>query len=215
MRAAWRAGDVGAGSLHLALGRTPTSYARPVDGGQQDYRDLYWRLYLLLEPGWAGGGGYKLSRAQILATPQWAQAMIAPVWSGAGSSRNYLLLDPFSGTDPTGRLVTRSYGDANLRALGQVRSVTPLFESTRIGRWQCVEAHARLNDPGQTNGLFELWVDGRLEAARSGLNWVGAYAAYGINAVFVENYWNGGSPRTQSRIIDQFVVSIARVGCLE
>ena len=49
--------------------------------------------------------------------------------------------------------------------------------------------------------------------ARSGLNWVGSYAAYGINAVFIENYWNAGSPVVQERYLDNFVVSRARIGC--
>ena len=61
--------------------------------------------------------------------------------------------------------------------------------------------------------MFELWVDGASQARRTGLNWVGAFAAYGINAVFVENYWNLGSPQAQERYIDNFVVSTQPIGC--
>ncbi len=51
-----------------------------------------------------------------------------------------------------------------------------------------------------------------LEVEETGLNWLGSYSAYGINAVFVENYWNAGSPVQQSRFIDDFVVSTQRIG---
>jgi hypothetical protein len=77
-----------------------------------------------------------------------------------------------------------------------------------------VEVHVRLNDAGQTNGVFEYWLDGVLEARKATLNWVGAFAAYGINAVFVENYWNTGSPVAQERYFDNLVVSTQRIGCL-
>ena len=71
----------------------------------------------------------------------------------------------------------------------------------------------RLNDAGQSNGVFDLWINGTLEANRSGLNWVGAYSAFGINAVFFENYWNDGAPVEQTRYWDNIVVSTERIGC--
>jgi hypothetical protein len=71
----------------------------------------------------------------------------------------------------------------------------------------------RLNDPGQSNGIFEMWIDGKLEAQRTGLNWVGSYQEYGINAIMLENYWNAGSPVTQERYLDNLVVSTQPIGC--
>jgi hypothetical protein len=71
----------------------------------------------------------------------------------------------------------------------------------------------RLNDPGQSNGVFDLRINDQLEAQRAGLNWVGSYSDYGMNAVFVENYWNDGSPVTQDRFIDNFVISTRPIGC--
>lgn len=215
MRAHFAAGQVNAGSLHLAFGRTPSSYIRPVDAGTTNYREIYWRVYLRDQAGWQGGGGDKLSRAQSLASPNWAQAMAAQVWSGGQASNwNYLMIDPASGTDSAGTLRTTTYNDfANLRWLGAARSQTPIFDSSHVGQWYCVEAHARLNDAGQSNGTFDLWINGNPEAARSGLNWVGSFSAYGINAVYLENYWNNGSPVAQARDMDNFVVSTSRIGC--
>lgn len=204
------------GALHLAFGRTPQASFRPVDGGTERYREVYWRIYVRYPTTWQGGGGDKLSRATSFVSPSnWSQAMIAHVWSGADAPwSEFLYIDPASGTDAAGVVRTTAYNDfPNLRWLGAAQGATPLFASAQLGRWHCVEAHARLNDPGQSNGLFELWVNGALDATRDGLNWVGSYAEYGINAVLVENYWNAGSPVVQERYLDNFVVSTRRIGC--
>ncbi len=215
MRAHFNPGQVSAGALHLAFGRTPAPAFRPVDAGTADYREIYWRVYLRNQNGWTGGGGFKLSRATSFVSPNWAQAMIAHLWSGGASpSWDYLVLDPASGTDSAGNIKTTGYNDfANLRWLGARRGTTPIFDAAHVGQWYCIEAHVRLNDPGQLNGVFEFWIDGVQQAGASNLNWVGAYTGYGINAVFLENYWNGGSPAAQERFFDNFVVSTQRIGC--
>jgi hypothetical protein len=53
-------------------------------------------------------------------------------------------------------------------------------------------------------------VDGQVDATRSGLNWVGNYNVYGINAVFVGNYGNRVAPVAEERHLDNFIVSRAR-----
>lgn len=217
MRARWAIGQVGAGALHLAFGRTPQTYFRPVDAGTADYREIHWRMYVRNQPGWTGGGADKLSRAMIFASSTtWAQAMIAHVWSASAPNENYLLIDPASGTDASGNLVTTTYNDfGNLRWLGAARGTTPLFDASHVGQWFCVEARVKLNDSGQENGIFELFVDGMLEARRTGLNWVGSFSAYGINAVFFENYWNDGATQAQERYFDNLVVSTQPIGCVD
>ena len=118
-----------------------------------------------------------------------------------------------AGQDEAGRVRTTSYNDfAHFRWLGVAWSRTPIFDRMHVGTWYCIEAHARLNDPDRANGVFELWIDGRLEARLDGLNWQGAYGDYGINTVFLENYWNDGAPKPQERYFDNFVVSTERIG---
>ena len=216
MRVRFKKGQVDAGSLKLAFGKTPSAYMRAVDSGATQYRGLYWRVYLRNDSSWIGGGGDKLSRAQVLVSPSWAQAMGAPVWSGgpSGAGANYLVIDPYSGTDVAGALKTTTYNDfPHLRWLGSVRSRTPIFDQAHVGKWYCVEAHVRLNDPGESNGVFELWIDDWLEAQHTGLNWLGDFSGYGLNSVFFENYWNAGSPVEQTRYMDNIVVSTKRIGC--
>jgi hypothetical protein len=188
MRTRFAPGQVSAGSLKLAFGRTPGTYFRPVDAGTKDYREIYWRFYVRNAPGWTGGGGDKLTRLTIFAASDWSQAMIAHVWSGGAiANRDYLVLDPASGTDVNGTLKTSGYNDfPNLRWLGAVRANTPIFDAAHVGQ---------------------------LEATSASLNWIGSYAAYGLNAILLESYWNAGSPVQQERFLDDFVVSELPIGC--
>ena len=211
-----RAGQVSVGHLHLAIGKTPSPYFRPVDAGTERYREIYWRHLIKFQVGWVGAGGNKMSRAQVLVDRYWAQAATGPVWSGIMSEGEpYRLgLAPSSGTDAAGIVRTTEYNDfAHYRRLGVAWSRTPIFDRTHVGKWYCIEVHARLNDPGRTNGLFELWINGAPEARIDGLNWQGAYTEYGINTVFLENYWNDGAPQPQERYFDNFIVSTQRIGC--
>ncbi len=213
------AGQVDAGFLHLAFGKTPSPYFRTVDAGTAVYRDIYWRLYVRYPLGWIGGGGNKMSRAQSLVTTNFAQAMIAHVWSGSRPGDHVpvdrLGFDPASGIGWRGRLLTSSYNDfPNLTWLGASLSKTAIFDRTHTGRWYCIEARARLNDPGRSNGILELWIDDHPEARQTGLDWIGSFRGYGINAVYIENYWNDGAPQPQERYFDNFVVSTQRIGCL-
>jgi uncharacterized protein YjdB len=214
MRGRWhQAGQVSAGHLSLAFGRTPDPYFKPVDAGTANYREIYWRFYVRPQVGWQGGSAWKLTRIMSFANSNWAEAMVAYV-SGHFTDPQ-LDLDALSGTDAAGNLQTTKYNDdVNLRDLGLVKGITPLFGPNGGGQWYCVEAHTRLNDPGQSNGVHEFWVNGNLEARESGLNFLGSYSAYGINAMNVlENWDNDGAPQAQYRDFDNVVVSTQRIGC--
>ncbi len=207
MRARWQqAGQVSAGWMHVAFGRTPGSRFVPVDAGTRNYREIYWRFYIRNQPGWTGGGGHKISRAKIFAASDYSEAMQALVWSSY-SQPDYLVLDPVSYTDAAGTLT------GTARWLGSRRGPTPIFDAAHVGQWHCIEARVRLNDAGQSNGVFHLWLDGTTEVSRTDLNWVGAYDAYGINTVSLDNYWNDGVPQAQERYLDNLVVSTERIGC--
>ena len=217
MRTTFRAGREGAGWLHLAIGKTPQVRMRPVGDAEIVHRDVYWRFMVRNQDGWTGGGGHKLTRARGFASPDsWQQAFAGPLWAGnKDDTRDILVLDPVSGTDEEGNLLPYTAGNLGEgpRWLGIGRGMTRLFADSNVGPWYCVEAHLRLNDTGQSNGVFEFWIDGNPEARREGLNWVGAFNEYGINAISLDNYWNGGAPQDQERYLDNFVVSTARIGC--
>ncbi len=215
MRIQWAAGQQNGGSLHLALGKTPQSYFKAADAGTAIYRELYWRIYVKHQAGWTGGGGDKLTRAFVYASPTtWAQAAAGHVWSGMGSNENNLEIDPYRGTDAVGNMVTTGFNDfAHFTYLGADEGSIPMFDAAHVGNWYCVEAHMKLNDAGQSNGVFEVWVNGSRDASKTGLNWLGSFNTYGINALFFENFWNAGAAKAEARYFDNIVVSTARVGC--
>ncbi|MHC4394689.1 MAG: fibronectin type III domain-containing protein [Planctomycetota bacterium] len=213
MRVIFQSGEVSAGGFKLGFGRNPNGYMNKGIRNTEDFRDIYYRMYLKMEDGWVGSPG-KLSRAtSFSSSTDWSQAMIAHLWS----SGDYLLVDPVRCVDPATSLVKCiGYNDfAHMDWIGNQRGVTPIFDSLHDGIWYCVEAHVRLNDPGQANGIQEFWIDGNLEARRDGLDFVVSYTDYAINAIFFENYWNSGSPQVQERYFDNIVVSTQPIGSLE
>lgn len=214
MQVSFAQGQVNAGSLKLAFGKTPDKYMKPIDAGTEKFNEVYWRMYIRNDSGWTGGGGDKLSRAQSLASKDWAQAMMAAVWSGSGGDRDHLVIDPATGINNIGDLAATRYNDfANQKYLGMVKSSTPLFHTSNVGKWHCVEARVKLNEAGRNNGIFTLWINDKLEASKTDINWLGVYSEYGINAIFFENYWNDGSTKSQKRYIDRIVVSRSKIGC--
>ena len=201
-------GSQGTGNRKVFFGDYPT-------GGKVVRKDerfdaIYWRVYVKHQPGWTGGGEAKLSRATSLTSANWTQAMIAHVWSGPGDS---LTLDPASGVSGD-QIVTVKYNDfAHLRWLGNKPASTFKFSSAaEAGWWVCIESFAKLNTPGQKDGVNRLWIDGRLEVERKNLDWRGSYTDHAINAVFLESYWNQGSPARQTRWVDNFVISTQPIG---
>lgn len=220
MRASWTSGQVDAGSLKLALGLTPSGAGMPPPAGVDSttkFREIYYRVYLKSQANWVGqGSGHnsKFTRAISFVASNWSEAMIAHLWSNdTGGNNNYLLIDPASCV--TGSTVNCvGYNDSShIVYLGGASGTTPIFTSPNAGTWNCVEAHVKLNDAGQSNGIQEFWIDGHLEASKTNLNFIGSYSTYGINAVFFENYINGGASQAQSRYWDNLVVSTQRIGC--
>jgi hypothetical protein len=211
LRAKYQSGEVSAGGFKKSFGRTPSSYiGKHAAHPNEDFREIYWRFYLKMQAGWEGYPA-KVCRATIMAKADWSQAMIAHLWSGSNSP--YLVLDPASGVDVRGNLVTQGYNDfSHLKWLGIKRGVSAIFSAEESGRWRCIEAHVKLDDPGKNNGVFEFWVDGNLEARSTGLAWVKTWDDYGINCLFFANYWNNGSPKEQERYFDDLVIATERIG---
>jgi hypothetical protein len=207
MLCVYEKGQQGKGNRKVFFGDSPTG--KVVRKGEV-FQDVYWRIYVRHEPNWTGGSPAKMSRATSIVSPRWNQAMIAHVWGGAGE---VLTLDPASGVRG-GQVVTTKYNDFdNLHWLGNKPAAKfPISSAAEAGWWVCVESRARLNAPGQKDGLNQLWIDSRLEAERKNLDWRGSYNGHGINAVFLEAYWNQGSPVTQRRWYDNFIISAAPIG---
>lgn len=218
MRVRWQAGEVGAGGLSKSFGRTPSNYiGKHAAYPDSTFTEIYWRMDVRMQEGWQGGGPAKLSRALCLANANWATGAMAHVWSG-GTEDHFLGIDPASGIDVNGNLVSTKYNDfANLRWLGFKVGNIPLFDDAKSGQWFCVESHVKLNSIDLSDGIFEFWINDTFQAGSYNLNWHGDWNAnpnnYGINAIFFENYWNAGSPVDQERYFDNLVIATAPIGC--
>ena len=83
MRVKWQAGEVGAGSLSKSFGKTPDTYiGKNASRPGENFDEIYWRMDVKAQAGWIGGGPAKLSRALCLANSNWAEGMMAHLWSG-------------------------------------------------------------------------------------------------------------------------------------
>lgn len=189
-------GEVDVASLKLAFGRTPDPYIAPVDGGVNDYRAICYSFDVRVSEGFQSAPESKLTRAIVFGAPSWAEAAIAHLWPGPNP--DLLRFDPARGTDEAGNLLTTSYNDgANLTWLGS----SPVATSVYNGEWHKVEACIGLDE-----GTYEASIDGVREIDRRGLNWLGGFSDYGVNAVFMEQYWNNRAPAVQSIAIDNLTV---------
>ena len=232
------------GSLHVFFGAVPpgSSEFKSVAAPDEYLTEVYARFYFKCDERWDFGGADKLCRITSMQGSNYSQAMIAHIWSTGHRDSitrptgHYLALDPASGVDVFGgnaqslregganypatnaKLLTTKYNDfPNLSWTGGRRIPIPFFDVDHVGQWYCIEMHVKLNDPGQNNGLFEVWVDDILQVSLTTMNWIGAREVgpgkfYGINAFYLENYCNSGVIGNQVRYFDNLVISREKIG---
>jgi hypothetical protein len=87
------------------------------------------------------------------------------------------------------------------------------------GRWYTVEAHIRLNDANQTNGVFEQWIDGEKITERRNITYripingyFGTDFNHGINFLMLSNYINNPASQDQSSYYDDIKLSTSYIG---
>ena len=202
-----------AGWMVVSFGDSPIEVeGRPSYSQDDSFQEIYWRLRVKMEPGWPDIGPGSLSRAIAFADADWSEAAVARLRS-AGPD---VVLEGAPSTCVQGSEVacTGFEDTSGLEPLGPLVGETPLFSQPESGRWHCVEGRLLLNTPGQSDGVFEFWVDEELQGSREDLDLRGSWTEYAINAVVVENLWPGGAPAPLHRWIDDVVVSTEPIGCL-
>ena len=126
-----------------------------------------------------------------------------------------LLMFPFGNNVPD--LQTQNSATARLpQNQGNELAFTP-------GHWYYIEVHLKLNSPGQSNGVFELWMDdcgtlglgcngpGTLRASYTNRDDLrDSVSSHQIRQIWLENWANPGSTGTE--YYDQIKVSKFRVG---
>ncbi len=83
-------------------------------------------------------------------------------------------------------------------------------------RWYCIEQHAKLNQPGQADGILRGWVDGDLAFEKTDIRFR-SVDKLKIETVWI-NFYLGGTWNSQSEhhaYIDDVVISKSPIGLLE
>lgn len=212
MRAHYREGQEAAGFLSVSFGSSPINTSgRPSHADEQQFDDIYWRFRVKMESGWPDVGPHGLTRISAFADEDWGQAMVASVTSDGA---DVVLAGAASSCVQGDEVVCAGVDDDDsLQPIGSLTGTAEVFSSERAGQWQCVEAHVRLNTPGETDGVFEIWVDDESQGAREGIDWRGTWAAFGLNQLALENFWIGGAPADLDRWFDDLVIATERIGC--
>jgi hypothetical protein len=105
------------------------------------------------------------------------------------------------------------WGNPALEVRASGLGTTALYGSRAAGQWQCHEVHVRLDDPGQANGQYEVFVDGTLEVSLSDIVFFDAWADVGLNNVRFSSFWN--APAEFVHHVDDVVVARSPIGCSE
>lgn len=212
MRAHYREGQEGAGFLSVSFGANPiNTTGRPGQAPDELFDDIYWRFRVKMEDGWPDAGPHNLTQISAFAQSDWGQAMVASISS---KGDDVVLEASAASCVQEGQVECTGVDDMeSLQPLGNLVGSTPVFSSQRAGIWQCVEARVKLNTPGEVDGVFQLWVDGRLEAASDGIDWRGTWSDFGLNLLSLENLWVGGAPADLDRWFDDLVISTEPIGC--
>lgn len=205
-------GVEGAGWLSAAIGRNPAVYGdAPNTAAGVDFDSIHWRVRVKTQAGWPDAGFGHLTSASVFASESWTQAMVARLRS---EDDGVVLLGDAITCVEGGDIECAGYKDAgSQKRIDGLAGVTPIFSGDASDTWHCVEAHVALNTPGASDGVFEFWIDGKLENAAYDLDWRGTWGEFGINMVTLENLWPGGAPSDLDRSIDDFVISTMPIGC--
>lgn len=202
-------GQEGAGWMWRSFGRSPV---QQMSDPSTDFQEVWYRFYIKMAPGWTGNP-QKVTRTVGFYASDWSEFFMAHFWQDQNPTANGTSIDPVSCTSGSNPVCVGYNDFAHMTWLGYRNGVTAIYAPAEVGQWRCLEAHVKLNTAGQSNGVQEYWIDGVLQASRSDLNFRGSYTGYGINAIQLEGFWNGGAAATEDKYYDNFVISRQRVGC--
>ncbi|MCJ8503005.1 polysaccharide lyase [Desulfatitalea alkaliphila] len=128
------------------------------------------------------GAGYNLANGQ--SKPHtWAPYYMTI--SVDGSGRPFGQLTRADGLGGTGAL-WQNYWQNKGSAVSLVR-----------GQWNKVKYRLKLNDPGQNNGIFQLWVNDVLKCDYGDINFRGNYSTYGWNHLMMSMHANPSHSQNQ------------------
>ncbi len=177
--------------------------------------EIYFRYYLRLGDNWAPSTGGKLPGiAGTYKKAGWGGRRSTGIngWSARGLFRAPLPQNnPLSNKIPIGTYLYHanmagSYGDDIIWS----RNARGILKKNR---WYCIEQYIRLNDPQQSNGILQTWVDGRASYFADNLKFRST-SNLKIERIWLNVYHGGSTPAPQDLdlYIDNVVVAKKYIG---
>jgi hypothetical protein len=183
------------------------------------YHDLYIQLKLRYSEGYNfSAGNNKIMiigteddrRHDAICCNPWVASYITLLIGNSGSS-GFFTVEGNNKRAPTGQ-----WFGLNPNRAGY--SNTNRF-ATETGRWYTIEVHIRLNDPNQSNGMFEMWIDGVKVSEYSNvlyrIPWDGTAGSnfnYGVNFAMLSHYIDSGAPQAQDIYYDDIKINTQYIG---
>jgi hypothetical protein len=212
------------GARALRIGHDPAVFASGVadirfgqgpGGGlihapDEEFREIWVRFHLRTQPGWPDAGIAEAIDIMSLFGNSRAIALDATIYSPTQAQARPIAWSCIHNS----QLLCNGQGDwsnPNLEARQVGLGTSALYGSEAAGRWQCHEVHVRLDDPGQGNGEFEVFVDDALEVSLDGITFVDAWTGAALNTLRFSSFWN--APAALDHWVDDVVVSTAPIGC--
>ncbi len=180
--------------------------------------EIYFRYYLWFADDWllAADGGKLPGLAGTYGMAAWGDRP----WHGfkGWSLRGAYHMPPAGGHPARGRVMLGSYAyHAKADPLGQPLPWPgdALAALVAPGRWYCIEQRLQLNSPRREDGIFQVWLDGRLVLDRNDLRLRDAPDIH-IEEVWM-NFFHGGAsaaPADMHAYIDGVVIARRYIGPL-
>ncbi len=202
------AGWSGVAELRFGAGPPSNNVAQP--GTQFD--EVWVRFHTRVDDGWPVAGPGDLVELEGVDS-EWATTFMSRVtaaqfepqlWSAADSciGYDYIFCDGFEDWFDLQRLDSR-------------RGEVSVFAEPTAQEWTCVVMHARLNTPGQQDGVMEVLVRDTLDSQLLNLDYRGILGEFGFNRLSLPTYMEFPLQATHRRYIDDIVVSSTSLDCDE
>lgn len=189
------AGDGWAGRYFAdhPLGSTPSA---------SNMEEVYFAGRVLFSPDFNTTYGKLFTMASF---ESWSASYPQPMnWSP------YYVLLQYHDLQAEGVMHSKTSGVSKWRSMPQNLGTPITFAK---GRWYELQYRLKLNSPGKSDGIFEMWIDGVKKASYLDVNYRDSYAAHGWNHVMLTAYQNGASPTSVETLHwDELVLSPVAIG---
>ena len=161
------------------------------EGGFPDH--VFYRWYHKFDEGFSTYPPKMARAGHRQHSGSWSTVFMVYTWMKEAAPT----LDVYSITSTQGKWFPVAIGDLNMDEF--------------VGQWVSFEVEIKLNQPGQTDGHYRLWVNDQLLIERTEVDLRGATEDK-INEIMLDTYWNNGADASLNRYYDNFVISTEKIG---